>query len=104
MKAVAVLLMVVAPAVLVDRPAGSETLLHRVEREPDQVVLHGRVSSVTDQSILLRTDDGRHIFVNLAWIPPAMVPDLTEGQRVVVLGTFGLSSASFIAQAIEPSW
>jgi hypothetical protein len=101
-KALAVALLVAVSASIADRPAGSESAPRVVETAPEHVVLHGQVLSVTGLAILLRTDDGRRIFVNLAQIPPAMVPFLTEGHRVAVLGNF--SPTSFVAQAIERVW
>jgi hypothetical protein len=102
MRALAAALLVVMSAILADRPAGSESAPRVVETAPEQVVLHGQVLAVTGLSILLRMDDGRRIFVNLAQIPPAMVPFLTEGHRVAVLGNF--SPTSFVAQTIERVW
>jgi cytochrome c-type biogenesis protein CcmE len=66
-----------------------------------EIVLQGVVVSVTDQSLLLRTYDGRSVFVNLAGIPPEATPFLTEGQRVAVLGYFGQSDTVFIARDIQ---
>ena len=98
MRSVAVCLME-ALAVL---PAWSQTGMPRAPAAgTDLVVLHGRVLSVTGQSIPLRTDDGRSIFVNRAGIPAVMIPFLAEDHRAAVLGTFGLSSTSFVGQVIE---
>jgi hypothetical protein len=67
----------------------------------DQVILEGTVLSTTDQSVLLRTYDGRSVFVNLAGILPEATPFLTAGQHVAVLGHFGSSAAVFIARDIQ---
>jgi hypothetical protein len=68
----------------------------------DQVILEGTVLSTTDQSVLLRTHDGRSVFVNLAGILPEATPFLTAGQHVAVLGHYGSSAAVFIARDIQP--
>src|SRR5262245_13128209 len=66
-----------------------------------EIVLRGVVVSSADQSLLLRTYDGRTVFVNLAGILPEATPFLAEGQHVAVLGHFGQTDTVFIARDIQ---
>jgi predicted tellurium resistance membrane protein TerC len=67
----------------------------------DQTVLHGVVVSVTGASLLVRTPEGRTVFVNLAGLSTEAVPFLAVGHRVAVLGHYGESDTVFIAQDIQ---
>jgi hypothetical protein len=88
-----------APAVAAQSLPAPESL---TQPGQDQVILEGTVLSTTDQSVLLRTYDGRSVFVNLAGILPEATPFLTAGQHVAVLGHYGSSGAVFIARDIQP--
>jgi hypothetical protein len=65
------------------------------------VVLHGTVIAVTGQALLVRADDGRTIFVNMAGMLPDATPFLAEGQRVAVLGSYGFSETVFVARDVQ---
>jgi len=63
--------------------------------------IHGKVSSVSGAQLMLKTDDGRDLTVDMTDVNPAVQKALTPGEGVTVAGFYKGNDKNVTAKFIQ---